>query len=92
MVKEHSRDTGTDLEATMGRAEIGRIVGGRLRDLREKRRLSVVQLAEAVGVHRQTVYSWEAGDSWPGLDDWLKISSALDLHVSTLFRRLFARV
>lgn len=92
MGKEHSEDTVRNSASAMSRAEIGRVIGSRLRELRQNRQLSVVQLAERVGVRRQTVYSWESGHSWPGLDDWQKISSALDLRLATVFARLFAGV
>ena len=48
-----------------------------LRALRESRGLSVQELADAVGVHRGTIYRIEAGEFWPALPQLIKILEAL---------------
>lgn len=36
-----------------------------LRSLRERAGLSVPEAAEAIGVHKATIYAWEAGEKQP---------------------------
>ena len=48
-----------------------------LRRLRKKARLSQDALAERLSVSRQTVSSWERGNSYPDLDMLVRISDAL---------------
>lgn len=48
-----------------------------LRRLRKNAGLSQDALGEQLGVTRQTVSSWERGNSWPDLDMLVRISDAL---------------
>ena len=59
---------------------------------REKRGLSVVELAQAVGVSRQTVYAMEAGDYVPNTSVALKLARVLQTTVEELFHLADARV
>lgn len=52
--------------------------GGRLRQAREEAGLSQEALAEAIGVVRRTVASYEAGTKTPRLDRFAVIVEALD--------------
>lgn len=38
-----------------------------LRSLRQQKGLSIMEVAEKVGVQRQTVYQWERGETLPTL-------------------------
>lgn len=58
--------------------------GERLRDLRQKMRLSQEALAEAVGVSRQAVSKWEAGQSFPDLDKLLQLSGLFQVTLDDL--------
>ena len=53
--------------------------------LRQKRRLSAIELAKMVGVSRQTIYAIEAGTYIPNTTIALKLARALDASVDELF-------
>ena len=61
-------------------------VANALGDFRRKRGLSAVELAQAVGVSRQTVYAMEAGDYVPNTTVALKLARVLQTTVEELFR------
>ena len=54
----------------------------RLRSLREKRGMSVEELAEASGIHVQTLYRWEQGDKAPTIEKFPELAAALKITVS----------
>ena len=56
-----------------------------IRRQRELRKMSVADLAEAVGVSRPTVYDWEAGKAAPLADRHVAIAGALGIHPQNLF-------
>lgn len=56
--------------------------GARVRDLRDRKRLSQDDVAKAVGVTRQQVTRWEGGHSDPAGDYIMKLAT-----VSLFFRR-----
>jgi putative molybdopterin biosynthesis protein len=60
-------------------------VKNRVREQREARGLSQVQLAERTDLTRQSVGAIEAGRATPGVDVALRISRALDCQVEDLF-------
>ena len=51
----------------------------RLKMLREKRGMSVEELAETLEVSQITVYTWELGTRAPNIADLPKIADALEL-------------
>jgi putative molybdopterin biosynthesis protein len=53
--------------------------------LRASRKLSVVELASAIGVTRQTVYAMEAGNYVPNTAVALKLARELEVRVEDLF-------
>ena len=55
----------------------------RLRSLRESAGLSVAQLAEACGLHRQAVYKLESGESRPTWDTVQQLAAALGVTTDT---------
>lgn len=57
----------------------------RLRLVRTERAISRRELADAVGVHYQTIGYIERGDYSPSLDLALRLSRHLDLPVEALF-------
>ncbi len=61
-------------------------VANLLGTFRQKRGLSAVELAQAVGVSRQTVYAMEAGDYVPNTTVALKLARALQTSVEDLFQ------
>lgn len=60
-------------------------VFSRVEDLRTAKGLSRQQLADAVGVHYQTIGYLERGEYSPSLILALKIAKALDADISELF-------
>lgn len=60
-------------------------IENRLRSLREKRGISVAQLARSVGVTRQTIYAIEAGSYLPNTTISLQLARALEAKVRDLF-------
>ncbi|MFF0544914.1 helix-turn-helix transcriptional regulator [Nocardia thailandica] len=59
----------------------------RIAVLRAERRLSRVQLAEAIEVNPQTVGALERGDHYPSLDLALRICEVFGLPVEAVFSR-----
>ncbi len=58
----------------------------RLRALREKAGLTPEQVAEAVGVTKDTIYNWEASHTFPKPDQLPNMAATLGLkNVRTLF-------
>jgi len=60
-------------------------VFNRLEELRLERELTRQQLAEAVGVHYQTIGYLERGEYSPSLILAFKIANALDVEIPELF-------
>ena len=59
-----------------------------LRRLRKKAGLSQDALAEKLSVSRQTVSSWERGNSYPDLDMLVRISDVLSTDSNELLIRI----
>lgn len=57
-----------------------------IREVREKQSLTQADLAEMVGVSRQTIISLEKGSYNPSLELAFKISKVLKASVDDLFR------
>ena len=55
--------------------------------LRIERGLTQAQLAELVGVHKNIVYAWEAGNFNPRGANLLKIADALDCDAKELIQK-----
>jgi transcriptional regulator with XRE-family HTH domain len=69
----------------MARVKARDVIAHNLKTLREIRRMSQIDLAEAVGVSRRTIARLEAGDiEDPGVDQMLRIARALRVTISTL--------
>ena len=60
------------------------MIGENIQYLRKKRNWSQEALAEKVGVSRQTIAKWEAGESAPDLEMGDKLSAALDVSLDEL--------
>lgn len=57
-------------------------VGKRIETLRKSKKISQEDLAEKVGVSRQTVYKWESGTSVPNYANMQALARALETTVS----------
>ncbi len=60
------------------------MIGENIQFLRKKRNWSQEVLAEKIGVSRQTIAKWEAGESTPDLEMGDKLSAALDVSLDEL--------
>ncbi|MFN8111209.1 MAG: helix-turn-helix transcriptional regulator [Thermoleophilia bacterium] len=65
--------------------ESGGAAGERVRDRRRAAGLTQQQLAEAVGVSRQTIISMETGDYAPSVYLALSVAAELDITVEGLW-------
>jgi transcriptional regulator with XRE-family HTH domain len=68
------------------RAERLRDLGGTIRELRQERRLSTVQLAKACGVSTSLISQVERGLTSPSLDVLWSVARALDVPIGTFFQ------
>ncbi|MBR6706236.1 MAG: helix-turn-helix domain-containing protein [Clostridia bacterium] len=60
------------------------MIGKNLQKLRKQKNLTQEALAEAVGVARQTIVKWEAGESTPDLEMSGRLASALEITLDDL--------
>ena len=60
------------------------MIGKNLQKLRKQRSMTQEALAEAVGVARQTIAKWEAGESTPDLEISGRLASALEVTLDDL--------
>ena len=60
------------------------MIGENIQFLRKRRRVSQEALAEQLGVSRQTVAKWEAGESAPDLEMASRLSQAFDVDLESL--------
>ena len=58
--------------------------GKRLRYIRQKRNLTVPQIAEALHVTRNTVYKWEQGKAMPSILTLFQLAKILNVSVDWL--------
>lgn len=54
--------------------------------LRRKNQLSQEQLAERLGVSRQAVAKWEAGQSWPDLENVIALGECFGVSLDSLLK------
>lgn len=59
-------------------------MNNKLQDLRKKQNLSQEQLAEKIGVARQTISKWELGESAPDLEQSKKLSQIFNVSLDEL--------
>lgn len=58
--------------------------GENLYNLRKKAKMSQENLAEKVGVSRQSVSKWENGESYPGMDNIMKLCDIFHCKINNL--------
>lgn len=56
----------------------------RLKELREKRRISQTEFAQIIGISRQTLWNYENNVSEPGIDNLAKIAIILNVTIDEL--------
>lgn len=59
-------------------------IANNIKSLRQQRQMTQTQLAEKIGVTRQTVSGWERGTSCPGIDMLEKLSSIFGVGMDEL--------
>lgn len=60
--------------------------GEYLRKLRIERELSQEQLAEAMGLSRQSISKWEQGVSTPDIDNFMKLAEFYSVPIESLIK------
>ena len=70
------------MNGTDGRVHMS--IGTNLRNLREERKLTQEQLAEALGVSFQAISAWEREEYKPDTEKLIKLAELLDVSVSSL--------
>ena len=63
---------------------INKILGARVKDLRLQKGLSQEQLAEKMGVTRQTISNWELDESSPDLKQGKELSKIFNVSLDDL--------
>lgn len=66
--------------------------GENLRDLRKSKKMSQEQLAEKVGVSRQSVSKWETGESYPEMSNILILCDIFHCKINSLVQEDFADI
>ena len=61
------------------------VTGTTIKELREKNKITQVQLAEKLGVSDKTVSKWETGKGYPDITLLEPIADALRVSVAELF-------
>jgi transcriptional regulator with XRE-family HTH domain len=62
------------------------IIGEQLRDARQKHQLSQEQIAEMLGVSRQTISNWETSKSYPDIERVMRLAEIYHLSLDELLR------
>jgi transcriptional regulator with XRE-family HTH domain len=65
---------------------LGRYLGTTIRDLRQKHKLTIAEVAEQTGISRGMLSKIENAQTATSLDTLVKIANALGVSMSTLFR------
>lgn len=62
------------------------IIGEQLRDARQQHQLSQEQIAEMLGVSRQTISNWETSKSYPDVERVMRLAEIYHLSLDELLR------
>lgn len=62
------------------------IIGEQLRDARQQHQLSQEQIAEMLGVSRQTISNWETSRSYPDIERVMRLAEIYHLSLDELLR------
>lgn len=66
--------------------QLGRYLGNTIRDLRQKHRLTIAEVAEQTGISRGMLSKIENAQTAASLETLVKIANALGVSMATLFR------
>ncbi|ATW24941.1 helix-turn-helix domain-containing protein [Candidatus Formimonas warabiya] len=65
---------------------VSKITGGRIRQIRKGKNISIVELASIVGVSKSLISQVERGDIFPSLQTLEKIADALEVEITEFFK------
>lgn len=60
------------------------MTGVKIRQLRKERKISVIELADTMGLSVQAVYKWERGDAMPTIDNLVALSSIFNVSINDI--------
>ena len=60
--------------------------GERIKQIRQAKNLTQATVAKALNVSRQTISSWETGNSYPDIDSLIRLSDYYQLSLDTLIK------
>ena len=83
--------TGSLYPSPMSYEKINMELENNLKKIRRSHKLTQQQLAQRVGVSRQSVYAIETGKSEPSLILALKMANALGVNIAEIFRLVDSR-
>lgn len=73
-----------ELMSQLDKKQLNEYVGRRIKEERQKKKISQKDLAEKIGVRNSTLSQYEHGKSEPNHEVLFKIASTLDINVSDL--------
>ena len=62
------------------------MIGSNLRMLRSNSRYTLEDVAEIIGVSRQTIAKWEAGETYPDIENCVKMSALFKVSLDALVK------
>jgi transcriptional regulator with XRE-family HTH domain len=62
------------------------MISSNLRMLRRSSRYTLEELAEIIGVSRQTIAKWEAGETYPDIENCVKLSALFKVSLDALVK------
>lgn len=65
---------------------VGKVTGKRIREIRKSKHMSIVELADMVGVSKSLISQVERGDIFPSLSTLEKIAIALEVDITQFFK------
>ena len=62
------------------------MIGSNLRMLRSNSRYTLEDVAEIIGVSRQTIAKWESGETYPDIENCVKLSALFKVSLDALVK------
>ena len=62
------------------------MIGSNLRMLRSYSRYTLEDVAEIIGVSRQTIAKWEAGETYPDIENCVKLSALFKISLDAMVK------
>ena len=74
-----------EMEATTTK-ELNKAFGGRLQQMRLQGDMTTAQVAQAIGVSRQALWTWESGQDMPSVVTVVKLANLFGVSLDWLLR------